>query len=168
MENSLIVAVFALVVALCTFFEAAAALLWMRWFSKWIKEELKATPEPQTAQEPAYKSQEYMRQLGMRSQAVQAEKKEMEKAAYQEATAAIKAGGNDLEAIKASLSGIITKYPQVAESTTKKVIRDLGFQRYEGIIMPMVSELAARALAPKPKTEEGPADTSNNPYVWQP
>jgi len=153
MENSLIVAAFSLLVAVAAGFWAAATLVWLHGRLKvleaWVKEEEKAASEPDTTQEPAYKSPEYMRQLAQRSQAVQAERRAQEAAATQEVTAAIKAGGTDLEAIKASVSGVIAKYPQVAENAVKKAIRDLGYQRYEGVIMPLVAELAQRALAPK-------------------
>lgn len=158
MENALIVAVISLFVAVCALFCAVAALFWLHvrleLIEAWVKKEEKAASQPETTQEPAYKSSEYMRQLGQRSQAVQAERKAQEAAATQEVTAAIKAGGTDLEAIKASVKGVIEKYPQVAENSVKKAIRDLGYQRYEGVIMPLVAEIAQRALAPKPQATE--------------
>jgi predicted DNA binding CopG/RHH family protein len=118
----------------------------------WVKdfeEEEKAA-----AKEEAEAKTEKFRNLAQLSNQAQAERKAQEAAAYQETMAAVKAGGHDIEAIKASVSAVVQKYPQVAENAVKKAVRDLGFQKYEGVIMPMVAELAGRFLAPKPQAQQ--------------
>jgi len=130
----------------------------------WIKEFEEDEIEAEKAAEEA--KSEQMRQLAYRSNQVQAERKEMEKAAYSEAQQAIQKGGNNIDAIKDALRGVVLKYPQVAENTAKKLIRDMGFQRYEGIIMPMVAQLAQSALAPKSSTTEEGAGGAFGGSIW--
>jgi len=121
----------------------------------------------QAEQEEASRAQsERMAELGRKGAQVKAERKQEEEAAYSEGMQAVKAAGDNIEALKEGVRGVIMRHPTVPEDIVKRVIRDSGYGKYESIVLPMVAELARAVLAPKKTGAAAPAGNFGGKVVW--